>query len=160
MTGGTASGGPIRQLDPNTLSQVKRAVVEEWRPSNVIPSQSIQYNLYNEPLLENLRRSAAYSGDYSEIDNLKAAKNTLGSFGAVQGPGGVVIKDTWKVDEPYKEETYAVYPDLKEGGKLATDIYRFARDAGIYRPMEYNVKVPYDEWDNIEAPRSDSIRRF
>lgn len=160
MTGGTASGRPVQRLDPSLLPHVKRAVVENWRPSNVIPNNSIQYNLYNTALTDKLERSSQYSGDYSDLDSLRDAQNTLGSFGAVRVPGGIRIIDKWKVDEPYREETYQVLPDLKEGGKVATDIYRFARDAGLYTPIEYDVTIPQEDWDAIEVPTSKVPRRF
>ena len=158
MTGGTASGDPVRQLDTNTLEQVKRAVVGDWRPSNVNPENSIQYNLYARPFEKEMEREAVYTGDYSAIEDLKTAQNTLGSFGAIRRPdGGYLIKDRWKVDEPFAEERYEVYPDLKEGGKLATDIYRFARDTGLYEPIDYRVEIPYEQWSktrDLPQPRT------
>lgn len=151
FTGGSASGGPFTELPSEVLPYVKTAVEGNWRPSNVNPANSIQYNLYNSNYERELDQASQYSGDYTMSDAYQAARNTLGSFGAIKTPEGVLIKDKWKVDEPYEEQKYSIYPDLQEGGKLATDLYRFARDTGLYKPLEYNVNIPYSEWDKIKS---------
>lgn len=82
----------------------------------------------------------------------------LGSVGVWQKPGGnVVIRDRWKVDNPNTQTTSGVIPDLGEGGPIPSMIFRAAHSLGTYNPIDIEVVVPPEKWNQIPPVSHDRL---
>ena len=121
-TGGLKGDGVLRSLPDNVLKTIKKR-------QNRVGEGSI--GLYN-------------TGD-------KEAELGLGTIGFYQDQqGNVLIKDTWKVDNPDDRTGRGNIRDLAEGGQLATQLHDAARALGSYREIPIEVRLTKDEWDAIQ----------
>lgn len=76
----------------------------------------------------------------------------LGTVGFYQDQqGNVLIKDTWKVDNPDDRTGRGNIRDLAEGGRLATQMHDASRALGTYREIPIEVRLTKDEWDAIQV---------
>ena len=162
MTGGVP-GDKITELSPEFLSYIKHASDKKQHISNLI-------DLIDPEVLNKFGvNRAARNSNVSLYGYGRDIANSLGTIGVWKdAQGNVVIKDKWKVDDnsigkpikpgdvPARQEFYS---DLGEGGAIASWLFNRARDAGTYRPIDYEIRVPAKEWEAItpsEGPeRSD-----
>jgi len=153
MTGGVP-GDVITELPPDFLSYIKDAQLKKERMQ-----ASGDLDLSVAPLAQWLARKG--SGQLSMYGYGRDIQNSLGEIGLWKDKkGDVLIKDRWKVDNssmsgPKGSESELtkkrMYSDLGEGGPIASWLFNKAREAGTYRPFDYEIRIPAAEWESIEA---------
>jgi hypothetical protein len=154
MTGGAANGG-ISTLPVSVLRDIKQAWAN--KPMRMAEMKS-QLRLAeqrfardpsdaNRTMRDAMKRFHDY-GAKADTGNMvsgyssgRDTRMTLGSFGVYfDKSGGVLIKDTWKVDSP---------ADIHEGGASALKIYNAANRLGTYRPVPIEVRLTKAQWDKL-----------
>lgn len=158
MTGGVP-GDKITELPPEFLSYIKDATIKKENmksSSDYVSDPDDKLGHFFKKL--NLIRLAPTS-NVSLYDYGRDVANSLGNVGVWKdAEGNVVIKDRWKVDnntisKPIDRDAIAdrqeFYGDLQEGGAIASWLFNKARDAGTYRPIDYEIRVPAEEWERI-----------
>jgi len=158
MTGGIP-GDVVTELPPEFLSYIKDAYLSKQalRDNNTEP--------YGELFSKFFPSKNPESNQISTYGYGRDIQNSLGEVGLWRDKqGNVLIKDRWKVDNssmsgPEGGEanlpTKRFYSDLGEGGAIASWLFNKAREAGTYRPFDYEVRIPAKEWDAIEPKSGD-----
>jgi len=153
MTGGVP-GDVVTELPPEFLSYIKDAYLKKqgFRGQvDVDKYGNLFGNLF--PAL-NLQSNQISTYGYG-----RDIQNSLGEVGVWKDKqGNVLIKDRWKVDDtslagPKGAEanlsTKRFYSDLGEGGAIASWLFNKAREAGTYRPFDYEIRIPAKEWEAV-----------
>lgn len=165
MTGGIP-GDTITELPPEFLSYIKDATLKKENINkNIKDAKKVIDNLpdHNDKVAQLFADFVLpklnSTSNVSLYNYGRDIANSLGNVGVWKdAEGNVVIKDRWKVDNntiatpidrnamPDRKEFYS---DLQEGGALASWLFNRARDAGTYRPIDYEIRVPAKEWEAI-----------
>ena len=170
-TGGAAGDGTLRELPQRTLRTIKQEFLKEqrWRDNFEDFRERARQDLnsddpnkvaYAQNYLDKFDHTQARASDagFSEFGTISLynsgdpeAHLGLGMIGLYQdSKGNVLIKDTWKVDNPDKRKEDGRIYDLVEGGHVATQLHDAATRFGTYKDIPIEVRLTKEQWDAIE----------